>query len=299
MTKPSVISIIHSTLIKDRLIMFISAWILIFFIYAELTNETIHHFKPIFYKPPNFLCILVLGICLPICCHFSAKLSPFKEMSRDFTFFSFTLLLGTLAINACQLSPFPTIDPILAKIEFLPITRYMMWLKSHPTLYLILTKIYNSLDFVLILTPFVAYALGQAVFYKFCRFFLIACMVGFTVYYFFPSCGPASVFPAKYFLTEQHANHTKFWEIHHGITASTEAGGLIAFPSFHVIWAWNCIRIFLGNKMIFSVYLIWFLLTCLSTVLLGWHYSIDVLGSIFFIICIEYLLKDNQKFITN
>jgi len=286
-----IIHYVNTNLFRDIFIKYLSLGIIIFFIITELLNITIHHFKPIFYKPPNFLCILLLGIVLPICCHFSARLSPFKEMSRDFTFFSFALLMGTLAVNACQLSPFPTIDPFLAKIEFLPLTHYMIWLKSHPIFYHILSAIYNSLNFILIITPFIAYALGPKIFFSFCRFFLVGCMLGFSIYYFFPSCGPASVYPPQYFLIEQHANHTKFWEIHHGIKASTEAGGLIAFPSFHVIWAWSCIRIFFGYKLIFAVYLIWFLLTCVSTVLLGWHYSIDVLGSIFFIICIEYLLK--------
>jgi hypothetical protein len=290
---------IYDTLIKDRLTLFTSIWIFTFFIYAELMNFTTHHFRPILYKPPNFLGILILGFILPICCHFYHKLLGYKEIAYDFSYFSFALLLATLALNACQLTPYPTVDSYLARAEFLPLTQYILWIRNHDYTQQFLIEIYNSLEFMLVITPFVAYLLGKQYFYSFAKFFLVGCMIGFTFYYFFPSCGPASILPKHVFLPEQHANHIKFWEIHHGIKASTEAGGLIAFPSFHVIWAWNCVRIYFYQKIIFTLFILWFLLTCISTVVLGWHYSTDVIGSFMFIFLIEYLIKNRRNIITN
>ena len=53
---------------------------------------------------------------------------------------------------------------------------------------------------------------------------------------FYPRCGSANIDPDSLFYTVQVENHLKFWQMHHGQTPSTINGGLITFPSFHVLW---------------------------------------------------------------
>lgn len=288
----------RNVLFKDPLLLWLSVWICLFTFAAEFLNITAFHFKPISYIPPNLKPMIFFSIMYPLMCIAEPRLKKFKQYHPDLCFITFYLCLATLLLNACQLTPRPTIDHVLLKFEFLPLINYIHWIHQHPTVSSILFFIYNSLELLLILSPICAYFIGSRTFKNFIQYFLLACTLGFTFYYCFPSCGPASVLPTQYFYDFQHANHIKFFQIHHGIQATTIDGGLIAFPSFHVIWAWCFTRIWRPYRFVFYAFVIWFILICCACILLGWHYSIDILGSILLIMLMETFLK-KRNMLTN
>ena len=109
---------------------------------------------------------------------------------------------------------------------------------------------------------------------------LLASIVGFSIYYFFPTTAPASVFFDKNFTPFQHDTFIKFFEIHHHLPITTTQGGLIAFPSFHVIWAALLAYSLKNRKHLFYPVLVFNAIVIVSTVFLGWHYLTDVIGGL-------------------
>lgn len=204
-----------------------------------------------------------------------------------------TMLLIALLTNAIQLTPFSTIDWLLGQYEELPLVKAVVWTRSHQHIQYIFTHIYNLLGYCMIYCPIINIFFGnRAATHQYCRFMLLSSIIGFSFYFFFPSCGPASYFNADVFLEAQHANHIKFWLIHHGIMPESSIGGLIALPSFHVIWSWACCRIFCCMpKILYYSFFSYFFLTMLSCFFLGWHYSIDIIGSLIVIYLTERLIR--------
>ena len=108
---------------------------------------------------------------------------------------------------------------------------------------------------------------------------IVAMIIGDNIYYFFPSIGPVSVIKDHHFLKLQHDLVARFFQLHHhkAVTASG-AGGLIAFPSFHVIWAVTLLYVFRNRKLLFYPLLIVNSIAIAATLFLGWHYLVDVLA---------------------
>jgi hypothetical protein len=206
--------------------------------------------------------------------------------------FSSMFLIAFLTY-AVQLSPFSSIDWLLGQSEWLPLENTVNWTNHHELIRSSLKIVYNMLTYALIYCPIINILFGNRLAtHQFCRFMLLSSLIGFTIYYFFPSSGPASYFGSEVFSKEQHANHVKFWIIHHGVQPINADGGLIAFPSFHVIYAWACCRVLrCMPKIIYYGFFSYFFLTCMSCFLLGWHYSTDFLGSFLVIYITEKLIK--------
>lgn len=108
---------------------------------------------------------------------------------------------------------------------------------------------------------------------------LISYPIGALIYYFFPTTAPASIIHNPHFMAAQHDTYLKFYEVHHRmqITTGTD-GGLIAFPSFHVIWGILLAYLTIERKWIFYPVACFNALLILATMMLGWHYLVDVLA---------------------
>ena len=134
---------------------------------------------------------------------------------------------------------------------------------------------------MLVIVPIVLIIFQEKIeLHAFYQFIMRSTVIGFLIYFFFPSCGPASFFPKEFFEYYQLDNSLKFQQIHHGLYPTTELGGLIAFPSFHVIWAYACVYPLEKRAWIQSMMYLWFIFICISCVMLGWHYSLDIVGSL-------------------
>lgn len=196
----------------------------------------------------------------------------------------FMMFLIGLAANAIQLTPFQPIDLQILKIEqglSIKLQALLEFTKAHPGMKYWLILVYSSLTVQLILLPLLLIVLNQKTLLKEYWFLMFATtLIGFGFYYFFPTLAPASVLEPSLFDEEQLATGLKFRQIHQGIWPSSLSGGLIALPSFHVIWAWIIVYALRPWPWLALIVALINTLLTLSCVLLGWHYPLDILGSL-------------------
>lgn len=209
--------------------------------------------------------------------------------------FALTILLTT----GVQYSPFPPIDPTLVKIDSylgFHIPSLLETVARFPGFKPLLMEAYFSLKFNVLCVPLLLILLQKnKAFDEYCFLFLATAFIGFVFYYFFPSLAPASQFSSPYFFQEQYATAIKFYQIHLYATPTTLEGGLIAFPSFHVIWA--LIGQYTSRSIPWLYYLLlpFTFLLILACPLLGWHYVTDIIGSFFILLCAIFILKKLLK----
>ncbi len=257
-----------------------------------LCNHVHYHYLGNNYTDIDTYSLLCYGIFGCFMTQFIPQLQRLRHITIDFVLLIFTAFIIELATNAVQFTPFPTIDVWLAAHEEFNLPQAVAWTKSHAHIESSLGFIYNSLYQAMSYIPlFLIFKKQRAAIHDYCRYLVLTVSIGFTIYYFFPSCGPANIYPDSLFYTVQVENHLKFWQIHHSQTPSTVNGGLIAFPSFHVLWAWGCTRALHPFKRLYIIAIVWFILLCISCFTLGWHFSVDILGSLILILLAELLLR--------
>lgn len=183
-----------------------------------------------------------------------------------------------------QYTPFPIVDRYLVAADHffhLDVGMLVTGVHQRPFLNAFLNKIYFSLDseIVLVLILMIS-ARRYALLYEYYTYLMISALLGFAIYYLFPTTAPASVFSSPYFSESQHATGIKFNEIHHYLPPTTADGGLVSFPSFHVIWAWFSMYLVRCWRFLFIVLCFFNLCLVISCVVLGWHYWVDILGSV-------------------
>lgn len=198
----------------------------------------------------------------------------------------FSLIL--LAATAAQVTPFPPIDHAIIALENslgIKLTALLDWTARHPYWQQLFSLIYRSLAFQLVLVPmFLVFNNRFDLLHEYIFLVLVGVLIGFSFYFFFPTTAPASNLDSPWFLPDQRATGIKFHEIHSHIPPSTAQGGLIAMPSFHVIWAWNCTWVLRAWPLLFAPLLAFNALLAASCVMLGWHYVLDVVGSLLVIL---------------
>lgn len=184
--------------------------------------------------------------------------------------------------NGLQTTPFSPIDAILIRMDqFMGMNTpaLIAWTHQHPTIHHIFTWAYNALALELIIIPIFAMLINarQAL-----RVFFIAelstFLVGSCIYYFFPTLPPAGLFHSAYFTAAQHNTALRFFEVHHYLPIRSSSGGLINFPSFHVIWATLLTYLCYEKKIIFYLVALFNIVLVLATLFLGWHYLMDVIA---------------------
>lgn len=260
-----------------------------------ISNHLFFHYHGNQYIPSVAFGFSLYMLVFYICTYALDILKPCRVYFKDCLSLGSCVLIISLATNAIQFTPFSTIDEHLGRFELLPLTFIISWTKAHAYLFLLLTHFYNSLNIILVMVPLLLIMFQKkTALNSFYRFIMTSTFLGFIIYFFFPSCGPASFFPKNIFEYYQIDNSLKFYQIHHGEFPSTELGGLIAFPSFHVIWAYACVYPLRNYKWIKSVMYLWFSLISLSCIMLGWHYSLDILGSYFIITLSRKIIEQNQ-----
>ena len=206
-----------------------------------------------------------------------------------------------LATNVAQFTPFNPIDNHLFIIEsklHINTQKIISWINSHRHFSDCLSSAYNSLSYQMCYIPLVIILTKRfELLHEYYFLLLTSVLLGFTFYYFFPTTAPASIIVSQYFSEAQKATGIKFMQIHHHIQPMTINGGLIAMPSFHAIWAWFSLYLVRKWPIIFHLLLPVNVLLTAACVLLGWHYFIDLLGSIMVVIVshIIYLIWTDKK----
>lgn len=275
---------------------FIASLILVLTCIAFLTNYFIYNFQGNNFFPDNVPALALILIIFNIGLHVSFENDSYpRQAGRELIYFFTVMSLIALATNAIQLTPFSTIDHHILSFELrlnINMNSILLWTSNHPHFKQILAYIYDTLPYQMCFIPILVIATGKFSLIKDYYFLLlISTLLGFCFYYFFPTTAPASIIDSSFFSFAQIATGLKFYQIHHYILPTTNEGGLIALPSFHVIWAILCVYL-LKDWVILCVLLSLInLLLIFSCVLLGWHYPTDILGGIL-IVCISfYFLK--------
>ena len=213
------------------------------------------------------------------------KLSPRMGLvTWTYTTYFFMLLgLGTL-VYGTQFTSFHPIDTTLVNIDQMlgfNQTALLNWTYAHHTIARLFNQAYSLIGFELSFIPLIlALLLDKRAVNVLFMGIIFSFIVGTALYYFFPTTAPASVFFDPHFASQQQDTFIKFFEIHHHLPITTQEGGLIAFPSFHVIWCVLLAYALKNKKFLFypAVALNAFIIA--STMFLGWHYLTDVLGGI-------------------
>ena len=235
----------------------------------------------------NFVRLLAFGQLFLVFIFWSLYVR--KQSPRSSTFlwglglYFWTYLTVTTLTQGVQGTPFRPIDPYLVKADFwfhvnTPVL--MAWTHTHAFIYKVFYQVYYSLIYELIIIPVIFICFnGRRALTIFFIAVLTTFIIGAMIYYFFPTMAPSGVFHSHYFSKQQSATSLAFFNVHHRITVTETDGGLIAFPSFHVIWAIILTYCCKSKKYFFYPLVIYNLILITATVFLGWHYLMDVFGA--------------------
>ncbi len=248
-------------------------------------NALTTHYPGFNYVPLRWVILapFILGVTLlAMAAHQSApRLAKFTQAYGTFFFLVLSFAILTTGV---QLTPFHRIDNFLATLDQaigINTPALMAWTAHHVYIHKLLETAYDFLYVEIVAVPLLLpFFKGNKIVDRFFITMIVAFLIGTTFYYFFPTAAPASVFHSAYFMPGEHATFIKFYKIHHGQSVASGDGGLIAFPSFHVAWAVILTCAMYPKKWLFIPLLIMNFLLIIATVLLGFHYLVDVFGGI-------------------
>ncbi len=200
-----------------------------------------------------------------------------------YTAFFLSLFANLVLAQTIQATPFSPIDHRLAKIDTgmgIHALALMAWVYHHPLIHRSLNIFYDLLVLELFLIPILLICINAR--HALMVFFitqLSTLIIGAMIYYFFPTEAPSGIFYSPLFSEMQRHTSLRFYEIHHYIHAQLPSdGGLVAFPSFHVIWVILLSYALKDIRYLFYPIAVINLIIIASTVLLGWHYFCDVMS---------------------
>ena len=266
---------------------------------AFVVNHYVTQFPGNNYFPPGtaLVAAILLFSLVGVYLLFGQAHSLFKII-KELIYFFLVLAVLALATNAAQLTPFSPIDKQLIAIDAglgIHVNKIVAWIITKPHFAALLSAVYNSLPYQMCYLPFILiFAQKFNYLREYYALTLITTLIGFVFYYFCPTLGPATAMSEGYFSAAQYATGIKFEEIHHHIPPSTSDGGMIAMPSFHAIWALLCLHLSRCWPPVFALLLPINLLLLASCVLLGWHYFVDLLGSLV-VLLLAYSLTSALK----
>ncbi len=224
-----------------------------------------HHVISIF-----FISFIFLGIFI-----FSRKIKNqmpvaslfLKTLSR----FYFIILILIVAGLAIQVTPFAAQNKILLQIDqvmHFHVLSLMQWTYSARWLAEFSWTIYLLLFPIVFITPLILALFNEEkqidIYFS---AFILSLLIGYVIYYFFPTSSPAAVLKSSEFAFCQVQVVAQFQAMHHYHHVFHPCSGLIAYA-------------FKNIKKIFYPVLIFSALVIFSTLATGWHFLIDVIGGI-------------------
>lgn len=193
-----------------------------------------------------------------------------------------TALNNVIFINGIALTPFHPIDKLLLNADLtlgINTLAILNWMHHEPMIREIMWFTYEALVIELFTVPLLLAALNARLELRvFLNAILLSSFIGGFIYYIFPTIAPAGMLHSPYFIQDQQNVGLHFYQLHHHLKITALNGGLIAFPSFHVIWAILLTVSTYRYKILFYPLVLFNGLLVISTVVLGWHYSVDVAG---------------------
>lgn len=249
-----------------------------------IVNSLIYQYPGNVYVPELWIKVAPLVLALLIFSLAVQKISPRAAFfTKTFSLLFITAAVGVVMETGFQYTPFPIIDHYLVQLDqYLGFNTVSVlnWTYSYPWFKNLLWHAYDSFYFQLIGIPFI---LALYMDKKSLNILFMTWVIGFiiaaNIYYFFPTVAPAGLFQSPHFDVSQYATSLKFYQLHHHQIPTTDDGGMIAFPSCHVMWAILLTYACKNIKWLFYPLILLNILMTLATFLLGWHYLVDVLAS--------------------
>ena len=283
----------HDISFAERFVFGLLLIIVCFSVASFIRNHYVYHYK--ISINPNLLSA-ILGTCLLFYISVMIR-ARWKRVGYFLTAFSFTalsLLVTFLAAPALLGTPHTNIlNWQLLKIDqWLGFNQVMLmnWAFQYPWLVKLLHFSYETWFFQIIFTPLVLALVKQYnMIATWLNTSLLCIIAGGLIYYFFPSFPPSSVLSSPHFAHSCSVCIKNFFLVHQGADYGSISCGLIDFPSFHVIDALINLIVFHKIKIIFIPLMILNTLLFLSTMLLGYHFLIDVIAA-FVLVFIFYSL---------
>jgi membrane-associated phospholipid phosphatase len=249
-----------------------------------LINEIFFHYTGDLYIPSIFLWISPIILALTCLAFYAEQHTPrLAYFTKTYGIYFFIVLVMDWLTTGTQFTPFPPIDHALVLADqalgFNSIA-VLNWTYAHPHILSLMNQSYSSLGYEMFFLPLImAISMEKAAVHRYFLAAIISFLIATSIYYFFPTTALTGVLHSPHFLPSQHATYLKFFQVHHRLPVSTYDGGLIAFPSCHVVWAILLIVLCQNKKWLFYPILCFNAIIILSTVMLGWHYMLDVLGA--------------------
>ena len=244
-------------------------------------NALFFRYTGISYFPRECWWLAFVAVDLAVFGYWVRDRSPRASfISVNLAFYALIAAVMGVLTTGIQYSPFPRIDHALARWDARlgwDTVAVLNWVTERPALKTVLRWFYKTTELQLVLAPFIPALAGDR---RRLRVLLYATayssIAGSLFYYFFPSSGPASVFQSPDFSPVQRLTFLKYEQVHTFRPVTTLLGGLIAFPSFHVAWSALATYAALPHKGLFRMAVALNVVVIASTVLLGWHYVVDV-----------------------
>lgn len=205
-------------------------------------------------------------------------------------------MVAALLATSIQTSPFPYIDSTLIAVDrwlgFSTVAA-MHFTYTHYDLRIILELAYDSLPFQMFFLVYIVGMYPKQRRHVLIYFFSVCAtiIVGLSIYFFFPTVAPAHLIHSPYFTKAQHNTYMKFFDIHHYLPVKNLSGGMVAFPSFHVIWVLLITYLCRGVRWLFVPVALWNCIVIASTVMLGWHYLTDVIAAFIIVATVLFIAE--------
>lgn len=207
----------------------------------------------------------------------------FGLFATTFANLSVSALIFLIAWAGIVTTPFVIIDYHLAQWDRwlgFDVLQFMAWAQQFPALIKVLYFCYYSWQFQIVLAPLLLAVLNKS---REINHYLISSAICFiiciTIYYFFPTIAPAGIMHSAYFTSDQYHLVTRFYEVHQSLPISFYDGGIISFPSGHVIFSLLVLISLRQVKWVFYPMLVINFFLIMATMALGYHYLVDVLAS--------------------
>ncbi len=276
----------------DRLVAGLTFLVFLLGCFTLALNASATRYPGFHYLPDRWLYLVPLVLAVLIfAMRFREKSPRLAFFTKTYCTYFFLAIAFAVLTDGIQFTPFPTIDhALLHADQFIGFntTALMAWTSRHTIIKQCLEFVYEFLNVEMLLLPLaLAWIEAEKQIQLLFITMLVSIFIGGLCYYFFPTSAPVSIIHNPYFLLSEHHTALKFYEIHHYLSVTTGDGGLIAFPSFHVVWCILLCYAVRRIKWLFYPLIGINALVIASTLLLGWHYLTDVFsGAILAIIAI-------------
>jgi len=269
----------------------IDVWLLLLSLVGGAASLIYNHFTyryPFTMTPHSIWLIILVSFIFLVIFIFSLKIKNKMPISSLFlktlSRFYFIVLLLILAGLAVQVTPFSAQNKMLLQADqwmHFDVLTIMNWAYSYRWLISFLWTIYLLLFPIVFITPLcLALFREEKQINIYFAAFILSLLIGYVIYYFFPTSSPAAVLKSSEFIPCQYRVVAQFQAMHHYRHVLSPCSGLIAFPSFHTVWAVLVAYAFKNKKILFYPVLIFSSLLIFSTLATGWHFLIDVIAGI-------------------